>query len=491
MITVTRRIVTKEQVVRASVVLTTDAFHIFGIMIEQKLTRLCRLGLCLVWSLTASAIAAQSKQPLPPTSLEQRTGHKTAPPLNQARFALPDDVRLEDGVTEDEAVAIALWNNATLHADLSVLGLARADLLDAGLLRNPILNLVLPIGPYRQFESALNFPLEVFWQRRKRVEAATVEVNRVAQSLEQNALNLIRDVRLAYTDWTFAVERVRLADEAVDWRQQTVKLINVRLRVGDIGEIEATAARLDQSLAVEQTTRLRREIVLARDRLRQLLGASEEPTELKLPQQKSLVILASFKTDEQVTATAAKSFEEILQAALSARPELRAAEIAIETAAKRAQWEHSRLVTLAGLLNLKQGEGVGFSPRPGIVAELPIFNRNQGGIARADAEVERASWLYLAARQRIANEVRDAFNQYWQARETLAQWQTNILPPAETNVQLSEAAFKSGDQSYLFVLDALRRRTEIQAREVDLQAELRRAIVQLDRSIGRKFDAKP
>ena len=436
----------------------------------------------------AFSILAQSrKAPPPPTELEQRTGHKSATFSKAVSFTLPEGVRVDDGITEDEAVAIALWNNATLHADLSVLGLARADLLDAGLLRNPILNLVLPIGPYRQFESALSFPAEVFWQRRKRVEAATVEVNRVAQSLEQNALNLMRDVRLAYADWTFALERVRLADEAVDLRRQTVKLINVRLRVGDISEIEATAAKLDQSLAMEQATRLRRDIVIARDRLRQLIGMSEEPTELTLPPQ-NLIVLASLKPNEQ--ATIAKSFEELLQAALTARPELRAAETAIETSAKRAKWEHSKWTTLAGLLNIKYGEGVGFSPRPGIVGELPIFNRNQGGIARADAEVERASWQYLAVRQRIANEVQDAFNQYWQARETLSQWQANILPPAETNVQLSEAAFKSGDQSYLFVLDALRRRTEIQARDVELQVELRRAIVQLDRSVGRKFDGK-
>ena len=397
----------------------------------RKCTAILLSGcLCLGFLLSGVSTVQGQKKQAPPTAIEQITGHSGKVPERQLRFTLPNGVKLEDSLSEDEAVAIALWNNATLHADLSVLGLARADLLDAGLLRNPLLNLVLPIGPYRQFESALTFPLEVFWQRRKRVEAATIEVNRVAQSLEQNALNLMRDVRLAYTDWTFAVERVRLADEAVDWRQQTTKLINVRLRVGDIGEIEATAARLDQSLAMEQATRLRRDIVIARDRLRQLLGMSEEPMEITLPQ-KSLIVLASLNSPAPVPQP--KSFDEVLQAALTARPELRAAEIAIETAAKRAKWEHSRWTTLAGLLNLKQGEGVGFAPRPGIVAELPIFNRNQGGIARADAEVERASWQYLATRQRIANEVKDAFNQYWQARETLTHGKaTSCRPPKRT-----------------------------------------------------------
>lgn len=157
--------------------------------------------------------------------------------------------------------------------------------------------------------------------------------------------------------------------------------------------------------------------------------------------------------------------------------------------------EHSRIVTLAGLLNIKQGEGVSFAPRPGITADLPIFNRNQGGIARADAEVERATWLYLAARQRITGEVQDAFNLYQQAQETLAVWRTQTLPLADENARLARNSFNQGDQSYLFVLDALRRVMEVRQREAELRADVRRAAVQLERSIGqdslRKSNAKP
>lgn len=450
----------------------------------------CWLLFCWLVIAFPSAFAQKQKAPLP-TELEQRTGHGPAP-RGATQFTLPTGVSLADGLSEDDAVAIALWNNAQLHADLAVLGLARADLLEAGLLRNPLLQIVLPIGPYRQFESLLNFPFEVFWQRRKRVAAATEELQRIAVSLEQNALNLIRDVRLAYTDWLLAQARARLATEAVEVRTQTVRLTNVRLRVGDVSEIEATAARLDESLAAEQAGRAQREVKTARDRLGLLIGMNE-PQEFAPAEASTQPAATGFVTVANAAPLSGQlaSLDELLKAAFDARPDLRAAELAIESATKRAQWEHSRIGALSGLLNIKQGEDLGFSPRPGVLTELPIFNRNQGGIARADAEVARAAWQYLATRQRIATEVQEAFNQLAQARETLTYWRAQTMPLAEENMRLAERAFNKGDQSFLFVLDATRRVVEVRQREVELLADAQRAKVQLDRSLGRKSDAKP
>ena len=57
---------------------------------------------------------------------------------------LPPDVNIADGLTQEEAVAIALWNSPSFQATLADLGIARADLAEAGLLRNPILSLLFP-----------------------------------------------------------------------------------------------------------------------------------------------------------------------------------------------------------------------------------------------------------------------------------------------------------------------------------------------------------
>ncbi|MDQ3011363.1 MAG: hypothetical protein M3X11_11750, partial [Acidobacteriota bacterium] len=67
-------------------------------------------------TITAQTPAAISRQ------VEERTGHGIIPAPKAAGFALPDGVSLDDGMSEDEAVAIALWNNAALQVEMTALG---------------------------------------------------------------------------------------------------------------------------------------------------------------------------------------------------------------------------------------------------------------------------------------------------------------------------------------------------------------------------------
>src|SRR5262245_13578904 len=78
--------------------------------------------------------------------VEARTGHKINTASKAPGWALPEGVSADDGLTEDEAVAIALWNNPALQAELTALGLARADLIQAGQLTNPLLTLMFPFS---------------------------------------------------------------------------------------------------------------------------------------------------------------------------------------------------------------------------------------------------------------------------------------------------------------------------------------------------------
>ena len=59
---------------------------------------------------------------------------------------MPPDASIDDGLTSQEAVAIALWNSPSFQATLADLGIARADLVEAGLLRNPVFSLLFPVG---------------------------------------------------------------------------------------------------------------------------------------------------------------------------------------------------------------------------------------------------------------------------------------------------------------------------------------------------------
>ena len=135
-------------------------------------------------ALLFSASGCATKAPVvTPADVVTRTGVPPRPADAQGT-AIPPGVVIEDGLTQDEAVAIALWNNPDFQVQLANLGFARADLLDAGLLPNPVLSLLFPIGP-KQLEWTLRWPIEVLWQRPRRVRAAGLSADSVAAGLEQ------------------------------------------------------------------------------------------------------------------------------------------------------------------------------------------------------------------------------------------------------------------------------------------------------------------
>ena len=100
-----------------------------------------------------------------------------------------------------------------------------------------------------------------------------------------------------------------------------------------------------------------------------------------------------------------------LEDALASRPDVRAAEIGIEAAAQRARWERSRVLTLIGILDGNGSGAEGARGGPGVNLDVPIFSRNQGGIGRADAEIERAGRQYAAVRAQVIADVRSATRQ--------------------------------------------------------------------------------
>ena len=389
--------------------------------------------------------------------------------------AIPPGITLDDGLTQDEAVAVALWNNPDFRLQLTDLGFARADLLEAGLLRNPVLSLLFPLGP-KQFEATLRFPIEVLWERPRRVATAGLAVNRVATGLEQFGLNLIADVKVGFVELALARDRAQLSEAAAKQFEEIQRITESRLRAGDISELEARTAAIDAARARQDAARAIFEVAIRENALRSRLGLALEAAPIALVPAPTTTATCS----DNPSAAAA-----LLNDALAARPDVRAAEIAVEAAAARMGWEKSRVITVTAVLDAN-GEGKeGFEWGPGVDIGLPIFDRNQAGRARAAAELQRAGLAYVSARHRVATELTDSLTLLSQARTTQGSWQQTVVAPLEAQVRAAERAFAAGDVSYLFVLEMTRRLTDarIRAREVD--ADVARASARMERALGR------
>jgi cobalt-zinc-cadmium efflux system outer membrane protein len=403
--------------------------------------------------------------------IRNRTGLElSARKITSDEPSLPPGLTLTSPLSSDSAAALALWNNRRLHADLGALGLAEADLLDAGLVRNPRFDILFPVGA-KPLEILLNLPIDAFVQRPRRIAATQAAYDQLAESLIQNGLNTIRDARFAHADLVQAGARVEVADRAAALRTRISQLTEARLRAGDISELETIQARTEAGAAQEQAARFRHDLTLAEERFRLALGLS-----VARPAVSAAISPAPMD--------APMPLEALLEKAMAARPDLRASELSIATATKRAHWERSRSLWLVAQLSSKEVGTNGVLTGPGLSAEVPVFNRNQGLVARAEADVDVASRQYLATKQTVAFEVAEARQLLLQAQEALRRTRQQVLEPLQRGAALAEDQYKKGDVAYLFVLEQTRGLVDAELRVVDYETAVRRAQAQLERSVG-------
>jgi cobalt-zinc-cadmium efflux system outer membrane protein len=105
---------------------------------------------------------------------------------------VPPDVSTDDGLTAEEAISTALWNNAAYQAMLAQLGVTNAQLLNAGLISDPQFMLYFPVGP-KVIETFGYQAVDALWLQPIRVRAAELDLNSVSETMVQNGLNVIRE----------------------------------------------------------------------------------------------------------------------------------------------------------------------------------------------------------------------------------------------------------------------------------------------------------
>ncbi len=382
-------------------------------------------------------------------------------------------MRVADGLSTHEAVAIALFNNPGFQASLATLGFSLAELEAAGALPNPVLSLLFPLGP-KQLELTASWDISFLWKRPGRVAIAKLNVESVAEDLVEEGLGVAHAARLAFIGTVEAERRRALGDKARKVWTRIAHIADVRLAANAINELEARGIRTDAAAAALDADQREHDVVLARQRLEYVLSfaparsvpLSVAPMPARLP-------------DEP----------ELLRLARAARPELRAAELRLEAAGRRAGLATAEVFQLSAVLDANQKGTEGFEMGPGVSVTLPLFNWNGAGRMHARAEVERAGYAYLEVRQRVNWEVKRARTGALQALDALERWPRLVREPREQNVALAERAFELGATNHLAVLDATRRLVEAEGREAELDAQARRALADLSRAVGKDFDA--
>ena len=405
--------------------------------------------------------------------IRQRTDYTLRQTSEPGQFDIPEGVTLDDGLSQSEAVTLALWNNAQFQADLTALGFARAELLQANMLNNPVFSILFPISP-KLLETALDIPIDALWQRPNRVAAAELDAQKISENLLENGLGLIKEVQITYGDLLLAKERISLATDEAKLQVQITQLDQSRLLVGEISELTASASSVNALRASDTVKRFSKKADTMKHKLNSLLGITSRDIIYEV-------------VPVEITPISKLSIDDLLEIAFTCRPDLRAAELAIEAAGKRIGWEKSKVYNFIAVLDGDDTDDDSFTIRPGFDVEVPVFNRNDAKIARAEAELEQAARRYEAIRQNIILQVQQAYTQYTSAHEQFELWDSEIIPTLERAVEQARNSYEAGEVSLLLVLQTQIQLIEARMHLTELAAGLNSSTAELNFYVGKKM----
>ncbi|HYG78958.1 MAG TPA: TolC family protein, partial [Pyrinomonadaceae bacterium] len=120
----------------------------------------------------------------------------------------------------------------------------------------------------------------------------------------------------------------------------------------------------------------------------------------------------------------------------------------------------------------------------GVTVPLPFGNRNQGGIARAEAEARVAETNIRVTQNRALAEVESAFRAYETAREQVRAFETGILRQADESRDITTAAYREGAADIVALIEAQRTRTEVRASYYRTVLQYYTSLFQLELSTG-------
>jgi len=391
---------------------------------------------------------------------------------------------LQRALTADEAVQIALLNNRHLQATFEDLGIAQADLVQAGLLKNPVFFASLrfpdqrPRGTNSEFSVTQDFLDLLILPLRKRVAAQQFESTKLAVGYE--ILQLASDVKTAY--YTFQAREQLLARLRLilDLNQTAAELARRQHEAGTLNELGSAAqqAIYDQSKA--DVVQAEAQLAADRERLNRLLGLWGGQTTWKIADRLPDI------PDREVPV------EHLESLAIRQR---------LDLASTRAQ-----LISLAQALAVAEGYryfasvDVGIDTErdpsgqrvtgPTLTVQIPLFDQGQAQIARVKAQFRQFQDRFRAMAVDARSEVREARDRLL-AERNLAGYYKVLLPVRIHILDLTLQQYNGMLKGPYDLLLAKQSEVATEQAYVDAWRDYWIARTQLERAVGGRLPSEP
>ena len=377
----------------------------------------------------------------------------------------------------------ALDSNPGLRVAALDVRQARADIITAGLRPNPTAQVTGDLLPLRDgtlssahdntYGLSVQLPLELGGKRARRTETAQAIADGAGYFYVDSARRVLLVVRNAYFDLQAADQALQLAERNLAIYQRLSTLSQNRFEQKQVSGTEYSRALLARAQAELARDAALLTVRRAQDNLALAIGRR-----VRVAARDTLVLLA-----REVPA-----LDALEQAALRQRPDVLFARAQLQAgqANVRLQDANARISpTLSADWTSSQGtSSYGLSG----TIPIPVFSRNQGEREKSRARLEQATRAQQATEISALTDVRSAWADWDTRRSAIARFSAGgsegILARAQSVLDATEFAYRSGSLSLLEYLDAVRTFADITRSYVDAITAYNKAVAALDAASG-------
>ena len=407
----------------------------------------------------ALLLAAAGLAGTPPRSAAAQPASQAVPSAAAAAPAGPAGPPGAPGpltsLTLEQALELALRGNPGLRAQAATVESTRAGEITAALRPNPTFT-----NGTVDFTGGIGWTFERGGKRRRRIDSARLATAGAERDLQDTRRTLVNTVRSAFTAALLARGNLGAAEENLKNFQQVEDLNRVRFDKGEISGgdfLKIALQKLQFQTDVQDANLAYR---TARANLRQAVFAPELAQDFEV-------------LGELHTAPLPRTLADLERQALAARPDLLSAETAVakaEADVKLAE-ANAKVDVTASLGWIHTGQSLADDQHvqpffsfgqtanafgTGISFPIPLFDRNQGEIARTRSEVVRAQAAADTVRAQVIADVETAFAALHTSQERVDLYERVYLEDSRRSREIAEYAYRKGATSILDLLDAER-----------------------------------
>ncbi|WP_373991901.1 TolC family protein [Duganella sp. BuS-21] len=360
---------------------------------------------------------------------EQRTGASASvagrlPRNDQDARALAAVInkKLEQPLTADDAVQVALLNNRGLQASYWSLGVAEADLVQAGRLQNPVLDFKRSHGAGEVgIERTLTFNLIGLITAPM---ASRIEGNRFEQTkllVANAALKVAADTRRAWVDTVAASQIASYAKQVEASAQASAELAERMRKAGNWSALDMAREQAYHAQTLADVVHAQKAAVSAREKLTRLLGLSGE--------QAAAYRLPDHLPDLPDLPAAPRELADIEQTAINERLDLQAAKLDTEhTASTLGLTQTTRFINVLDLGVVRNSEGGTATRGYELSLEIPLFDWGSARVARAEATYMQSVNLLAQVAVDARSEARESYADYRASYDLARHYRDSVVP---------------------------------------------------------------